>query len=90
MDISNPNKELWRYLRRFILRYNVVIVSCDKFKRDDLSVEQRVIPPAIDPLSPKNIELSESTIDKYLRKFGIPTDKPIIAQISRFDKWKDP
>ncbi len=90
VDISNPNVELWNYLKRFILRYDVVIVSCDKFKRVDLPVEQWVIPPAIDPLSPKNMEISESTIEKYLKKFGIPTDKPIIAQISRFDKWKDP
>jgi trehalose synthase len=53
-------------------------------------MEQRIIYPAIDPLTPKNKEISDSTISKYLRKFGVGTDKPLITQISRFDKWKDP
>ncbi|MEX2706711.1 MAG: glycosyltransferase, partial [Candidatus Freyrarchaeum guaymaensis] len=90
MDLTNPNRDLWEYLKDFILRYDVIIFSCEKFKKSDLPVEQRIIQPAIDPLSPKNMELSEKDISKYLRKFGIPRDKPIIAQISRFDKWKDP
>jgi len=55
-----------------------------------LPVEQRIIQPAIDPLSPKNMEISQGDISKYLKKFGIPRDKPLITQISRFDKWKDP
>ncbi|NIO19763.1 MAG: glycosyltransferase [Candidatus Aenigmarchaeota archaeon] len=90
IDITSPNKELWKFLKRFILRYNVVIVSSEKYKREDLPVEQKVMPPAIDPFSPKNMEISDRTISKYLRKFGIPIDKPLITQISRFDKWKDP
>jgi len=68
----------------------MVILSHEKYKRKDLPVEQRIIYPAIDPLSSKNISISEKTIQKYLKKFNIPTDKPIICQISRFDKWKDP
>jgi len=43
-----------------------------------------------DPLTPKNMDISETMQEKYLEKFEIPTDKPIITQISRFDKWKDP
>lgn len=90
VDLSNPNPVVWDYLKNFILRYDVVWVSSEKYKSDDLPVEQRVIHPFIDPLNPKNIELPESIINKYLKKFSIPTDKPIITQVSRFDKWKDP
>jgi len=90
IDISNPNEQLWEFLKGFILRYDAVIISSEKYRREDLPVEQRVIHPAIDPLSPKNMEISLEIVHKYLRKFGIPTDKPLIVQISRFDKWKDP
>lgn len=90
IDLSHPDQKLWQYLKKFILRYDLVIVSSETYKRSDLPVESRVIQPAIDPLTPKNMELSEKDITRYLRKFNIPTDKPIITQISRFDKWKDP
>jgi len=90
VDLSNPHKELWEFLKKFILRYDIVIISSERYKREDLPLEQRVIHPAIDPLSPKNMEISQGDISKYLRKFGIPTDKPLITQISRFDRWKDP
>ena len=90
VDLTGLNKKLWNFLKRFILRYDIVIVSSEKYKMKDLPVEQRVIYPSIDPLSPKNMELSDQTISKYLKKFKIPTDKPILTQISRFDKFKDP
>ncbi|RKZ04410.1 MAG: glycosyl transferase family 1 [Candidatus Hydrothermota bacterium] len=90
IDLTNPNRALWEFLKKFLLRYDIIILSSEKYKRKDLPVEQRIIYPAIDPLSPKNMELSEKTIRNYLKKFNIPTDKPIITQISRFDKWKDP
>ncbi len=90
VDLSTPNEELWSYLKKFILRYDVAIVSHDKYRRPDLPVAQRVIHPAIDPLTPKNMALGEDDIRKYLRKYGIPTDKPFITQISRYDRHKDP
>jgi len=90
VDLSNPDEELWEFLSKFILKYDMIIISNEKYKKAHLPVRQKVIYPAIDPLSPKNMNLSEKTILKYLRKFDIPTDKPIITQISRFDKWKDP
>ncbi len=90
LDLSEPNTQLWEYLKGFILRYDMVIISCPRYRREDLPVFQRVIYPAIDPLSPKNMELTRATISKYLKKFGIPTDKPIVSQVSRFDKWKEP
>ncbi|MCK4428721.1 MAG: glycosyltransferase, partial [candidate division Zixibacteria bacterium] len=90
VDLSTSNNAIWDFLKKFILRYDVVIMSSEKYRRGDLPVEQRIIQPAIDPLSPKNMEISQGDISKYLKKFGIPRDKPLITQISRFDKWKDP
>ncbi len=90
VDLSNPNKEVWNFLKNFILRYDTVIISSEKYKTENLPIETKIIHPAIDPLSPKNKEISDKDILKYLKKFCIPTDKPIISQISRFDRWKDP
>ncbi len=90
IDLTAPNPKIWDYLKSFILRYDAVIISMEQYRRRDLPVEQVVIPPAIDPLTPKNMSLDESTINKFLSKFDIPLDKPLITQISRFDPWKDP
>lgn len=90
IDITKPNKELWSYIKPFILRYDLMIISSERFKKDDLFIEQRVMHPSIDPLSPKNMDLSEETISRVFKKFNIPTDKPLITQVSRFDPWKDP
>ncbi|MBC7361208.1 MAG: glycosyltransferase [Candidatus Aminicenantes bacterium] len=90
VDLSSPNPELWEYLKSFILRYDMVIVSNENYKQNNLPVSQHVHYPTIDPLSAKNKPLNKTIIKKYLKKFGIPTDKPLITQISRFDKWKDP
>ena len=90
IDLSAPNKVLWDYLKMFILKYDLVIISSEKYKSKDLPMEYRIIPPAIDPLAHKNKDIPDSLIAKTLKKNGIPTDKPLITQISRFDKWKDP
>lgn len=90
IDLSHPHPKLWDFLKNYILKYDIAIVSSSEYKRKDLPLEQRVIQPAIDPLNTKNINISEKTIEKYLKKFNVPTNKPIICQISRFDKWKDP
>ena len=90
VDLSHPNEGLWNLLKGFILRYDIAIISNKKYKKDDLPIEQRIIYPVINPLTPKNIDLSEKDISKYLKKFKVPTDKPLLTQISRFDKWKDP
>jgi trehalose synthase len=90
IDLSAPNKELWDFLKRFMLRYDVIIVSSESYKKKDLPVDQRIIAPAIDPLASKNIELPPDMISKYLKQAKVPLDKPIITQVSRMDKWKDP
>jgi len=93
IDISDPMKALWNYLKMFILKYDAMIVSMDKFRERDLPdhiMPQYIIRPSINPLNIKNANISESTISKYMEKMGITQDKPIISQVSRFDKWKDP
>ncbi len=90
IDLSSPNEELWNFLKGFVLAYDAVIVSSEGYKKPDLPNRQVIFHPAIDPLSDKNRELPQSVIDEYIKRFNIPTDKPIITQISRFDPWKDP
>lgn len=90
IDITKPDKEVWSYIKPFILRYDMMIISSRRFRKRDLFLDQRVIHPSIDPLSPKNMDISDDTISKIFKKFNIPTDKPLITQISRFDPWKDP
>jgi len=90
IDLTSPDPGLWEFLKGYIMRYDLMIVSHQQYLRPDLTVEQRVINPAIDPLNQKNIELPERTVMKYIKRHGIPLDKPLITQVSRFDKWKDP
>ncbi len=90
IDITHPNPELWNFVKTFILRYDLMVISSEQFKKDDLPLEQRIIHPSIDPLSPKNMDLSDDIIAKTLKKFDVPLDKPLITQVSRFDPWKDP
>ncbi|MDD5044200.1 MAG: glycosyltransferase [Candidatus Omnitrophica bacterium] len=89
VDISNPNKEVWAFLMDFIVQYDSAVFSAPAFSRE-LPIRQFLIPPSIDPLSDKNKELPQETVDAVLRKYNIERDKPIITQISRFDRLKDP
>lgn len=90
IDLTAPDPELWEFLKGYIMRYDMMIVSHDQYRRPDLTVEQRVINPAIDPLNQKNVVLPERTMLRYMKRHRIPLDKPLITQVSRFDKWKDP
>ncbi len=90
IDLSHPNETLLDFLKTFIMLYDKVIVSSEAYRREGLPVEQKIIAPAIDPLSLKNRELSKKDVLKYVKKAGIPTDKPIVTQVSRMDIWKDP
>lgn len=90
IDLTDPQKDLWNFLKNFMLKYDVIIVSSEKYKKADLPVEQRVIHPAINPISLKNKDLDNKDILKLIKRARIPTDKPIITQVSRMDPWKDP
>ena len=89
IDFSNPDESTWAFLKTYVERYDVGIFSAPSFARD-LTIPQALISPSIDPLSDKNRELPQSTIDEVLAKFAIDPGRPIVAQISRFDYLKDP
>jgi trehalose synthase len=90
IDISHPNAQALEFLAPYINEYNRMIVSADIFRTDTLEVPQVIVSPSIDPLSPKNRQLPEDAVVDYLSQHGIPTDKPLVTQVSRFDPWKDP
>jgi trehalose synthase len=89
VDLSQPEPELWHYLRRFIERYDSVVISSGGYSQD-LRVPQLIFMPAIDPFSITNKEMPPEEIDERLSHYDIPTDLPLVVQISRFDRWKDP
>ena len=89
IDVSQPNQKVWSFLEPFIVQYDAAVFSAPSFSHH-LPIRQYLISPSIDPLSDKNKELSQQTIDSVLEKYAIPKDKPIITQISRFDYLKDP
>ncbi|MFH1201516.1 MAG: glycosyltransferase [Candidatus Omnitrophota bacterium] len=89
IDVSNPNERVWGFLMDFIVGYDSAVFSAPSFSRK-LPIRQFLISPSIDPLSEKNKELPQETIDSVLKKYDIKKDKPIITQISRFDRLKDP
>lgn len=89
IDASNPQKNVIDHLCRYCEKYDAAIFSVAKFTRA-MAIDEFIIPPSIDPVSEKNRELTDEEINKTLHKFQIPTDRPIILQVSRFDIFKDP
>jgi len=89
IDLTKPNRALWNYLKPFVELHDAAIFSIKEYKQD-LKVPQTLFMPAIDPFSGKNCKLTKREMDGRLKHYKIPTDKPIVVQISRFDRWKDP
>lgn len=89
IDVSNPDRRVWEFLRRFVVEYDAAVFSAPNFAQE-LPIRQFMISPSIDPLSRKNMELPDEIIDSVLKRFGIDRERPIITQISRFDYLKDP
>jgi trehalose synthase len=89
VDVSNPHERVWQFLMNFIVNYDSAVFSAPAFSHR-LPIRQFSISPSIDPLSDKNKELPQEIIDKVLKKYSISKNKPIITQISRFDRLKDP
>ncbi|WP_457753968.1 trehalose synthase [Thermococcus sp.] len=89
IDLSDPNLEFWTFLRQFVEKYDRYIFHMPEYAQSDLDKDRVIImPPSIDPLSEKNIELKESEILKILEKFDVDPDRPKITQVARFDPWK--
>lgn len=89
IDASNPGRRAWRYLRGFVAAYDASIFSLADFAHR-LPHTQYLIAPSIDPLSDKNVDLGEVEVRDVLEEFGIDALRPILLQVSRFDRFKDP
>lgn len=91
IDLSNPSRKVSDFIFPFILQYDALIFTMKQYVQELLREKNHfIIAPSIDPLSAKNNPLSESTVLSILDKFDVDISKPIIAQVGRFDPWKDP
>lgn len=89
IDFSKPDPDLWDYLKTFVERYDAAILTSPTY-RQQLRIPQVFFAPAIDPFTTKNCEMESAAIEERLNHYHIPTDRPLVVQISRFDRWKDP
>lgn len=89
IDLSSPQREVFEFLRRYCEKYEAAIFSVARFAKS-MPVDEFIITPSIDPLSDKNRDLTESEIRETVERLNIPLDKPVILQVSRFDRFKDP
>ncbi len=89
IDLSNPVRNIYDRLFRYCKRFDGAIFSVARFTKA-IGISEFIVPPSIDPLSEKNMELSDHEVHEVLRQYNIPPDRPIILQVSRFDRFKDP
>jgi trehalose synthase len=89
IDVSNPQKETWTLMRRYLERFNAAVFSVAMFAQP-MRLDEFLVPPSIDPVSEKNRELTPVEIQETAEKFQIPRDRPVLLQFSRFDRFKDP
>ncbi len=89
IDISKPQREVWKFLKQFVERYDGSIFHLASFAKR-LSHPMYLIPPSIDPLGEKNIPLDREEIVKTYEELGIDLSRPVLLQVSRFDRLKDP
>lgn len=89
LDLARPQQHSWSFLRRFVVRYDAAVFSLPGFAHR-LPITKFLIYPSIDPLSEKNRELSRVEINQVLARLGIPRDKPILLQLARYERFKDP
>lgn len=89
IDVSRPQASVWEFLKPYVEQYDACVISAPPFAQK-LSIPQALIAPSIDPLSDKNRDLTEEEISGVLERLQIPRDLPILTQVSRFDRLKDP
>ena len=89
IDISRPFRPVWKVLRTFVEKYDASIFSMAEFAQP-LPHPQFLVPPSIDPLSEKNRDLSAAEIEAVRSEYGLDPSRPLLVQISRFDRFKDP
>lgn len=89
IDLTKPNKKMWNYIVPWIEKYDAMVVSLPEYKKK-LRVPQLIFMPAIDPFAFKNRPMTDKEMKERLSHYDVPLDLPLVVQVSRFDKWKDP
>ena len=89
IDLSAPVPSVWEFLRPTVERYDAAVFSAPQFSRT-LPIDQVLIAPSIDPLADKNRELDARTIESIVTSLGLDPERPLVTQVSRFDRLKDP
>ena len=89
IDLSKPVKKVAAFLKHYCQKYDAAIFSVAKFVMP-MAIDQFIIQPSIDPLSQKNREVTKEEIEETAERLHIPLDRPILLQVSRFDRFKDP
>jgi trehalose synthase len=89
IDASRPNRATWRFLRQFVTRYDASVFSTESFTQI-LPHPQFLNAPSIDPLAAKNAALTDEEVDAVLARLGLDRSRPLVVQVSRFDRFKDP
>jgi trehalose synthase len=89
VDVSTPQRRVWSFLRRFVVRYDAAVFSLPRFA-PTLPIPLYLVYPSIDPLADKNRRLSRQEVDATLDRLGVPRDKPLLLQVSPFDRAQDP
>jgi trehalose synthase len=90
IDLSQPMEQVWSVFAVHAARYDAAVFTVDEFVRPGFHERVAVIPPSIDPLSPKNALLDDEAVREILAAYGVDPSRPIVTQVSRFDPWKDP
>ena len=91
IDSSEPNPAFWEYLVPYVQPYDACVFTMEDYVGPGLDLERAaIIPPKIDPLSPKNLPCTDADQKAVLERFGVDPDRPLLCQVSRFDPWKDP
>jgi trehalose synthase len=89
VDVSNPQLEIWQFLKPMVEQFEAAVFSAPSFAQR-LDIRQVLIAPSIDPLSDKNRELSKEEVSNIVTQFSIDPKRPLVTQVSRFDRLKDP
>lgn len=89
IDLSEADPRVWGFLRPMVDRYDAAVFHLPDYAKD-LTIPQNIVAPAIDPLSEKNAELPADEVRATLERLGIDPKRPLMVQISRFDRLKDP
>jgi trehalose synthase len=91
IDSSHPNPDYWDFFAPYIAEYEASVFTMKEYVGPGVHPEHlAIIPPTIDPLSPKNAPMAEQEAREIVASFGIDVNRPLITQVSRFDPWKDP